>query len=162
MTGFYFTLFLIKNTACTDPMKNIRNSNIPTSNNFNFHGTHQNNHSSFKGISFQNISRQNICYINATLNLLLSSFTLRSSLPTSICDCSLCLFLKDFINQPSLSHYTRILRTWISQFFEQFDNTLKQDAQEFFVSLIQLSSLSQHIAQLKNKKNIPTKVGVIF
>ena len=88
----------------------------------------------FTGRKFEN--KRNDCYINATMNLLLSSNKIREGVMDSICKCPLCDFLLKVINDSTKAHKPGEVKSWASRFKPYFGGREQQDAEELLLELI--------------------------
>lgn len=90
----------------------------------------------YSGRKFKN--QRNDCYINATMNLLLSSNAIREGVIESFCHCPLCKYLLKVINDPSYGtkHGASEVKSWASSFKPIFGGTNQQDAEEFLHLLV--------------------------
>ena len=89
----------------------------------------------FSGRKFENVG--NDCYVNATMNLLLSSNEIRRGILSSQCDCGLCAFLRKVIADSNILHKPGEIKTHAGRYKHRFNGRQQQDAQELLIELVE-------------------------
>ena len=89
----------------------------------------------FSGRKFENAG--NDCYVNATMNLLLSSNEIRRGLLSSQCECGLCAFLRKVIRDPDIIQKPGEIKTHAGRYKHCFNGGQQQDVQELLIELVE-------------------------
>jgi hypothetical protein len=112
------------------------------------HTEGQNNLQAFTGIKFVNEDGQNKCYLNTCLNAILSSDTVRKAVRdySGQCQCKLCKYLLFILDNQSLIHDAKDIRTW-SHMRDQFGSLDQQDIDEFLCALIDECKVLKELIQ---------------
>ena len=103
----------------------------------------------FTGVKFLNEDGQNKCYINTCLNAILSSDTVRKAVwnYSGQCQCELCKYLLYILDNQSLIHDAKDLRTWSHMRDTKFGTSDQQDIDEFFYALINQCKVLKEVFQ---------------
>ena len=126
------------------------------------HSTHETNSvdNSFKGIRFSNLPGDNLCYINSTINSLLSCKSVMT-LVNSDLDCEIINKLRYWNNMKGVIHSTETLREMlIRNKLHQFANNIQSDPEELIRCLFDISEplrnlfLNLKYLPLMNAKNV--------
>ena len=86
----------------------------------------------FEGRSFQNPGY--LCYCNSSINALLSSNHITSSITPD--HCAYCNFLYEKNNNDSINQSSLRLKKWIAEKYPEFQSTDHQDPSEFMNCLL--------------------------
>ena len=119
----------------------------------------------FYGIQFRNAGR-NTCYIDTSMNLLLSSQYVRHLVQTRHQDCDALKILKQFLDNKEGMNDGEIVKDYLNDYYRKtgqgtnpFDNTLQHDCHDLLTSFINSSALltallTQKRQMISNKLHI--------